>query len=287
MSELLVPTELTVGINACKRLSGAQWPEDFSQSSHLAWLNEWLSKMGHGAPDARMLQTLILRSPSYFGLRAISIMILDENDDAHNFASHGYPAEAIKLQNMYTTIEEKLPSVDAMLTGKVVALKNRSSIESYSTYLTAWASYVPWLNSLFAFPLLWDERLCGSVVWSFDNPNALDEFGNQLFTALTSILQSMMSNEFDKTRSVNPIGVGANTQLNALSQDDGLRRNYRMSDRQIEIATLIAAGATNREISKKLFFSESTARYETVKIYERLQVKNRAQAAAIIRSATN
>jgi hypothetical protein len=47
---------------------------------------------------------------------------------------------------------------------------------------------------------------------------------------------------------------------------------------------MIADGLTNREIAKTLNFSESTARYETIKIYERLQVKNRAQAAAMVRS---
>ena len=57
-----------------------------------------------------------------------------------------------------------------------------------------------------------------------------------------------------------------------------------MSDRQIQIAEMIADGATNKEIAQSLSFSESTARYETIKIYERLQVKNRAQAASVIRS---
>jgi DNA-binding NarL/FixJ family response regulator len=63
-----------------------------------------------------------------------------------------------------------------------------------------------------------------------------------------------------------------------------LETQYRMSARQLAIARMIADGATNREIAKALYFSESTARYETIKIYERLQVKNRAQAAALIRS---
>ncbi|MSY64193.1 MAG: DNA-binding response regulator, partial [Actinobacteria bacterium] len=59
---------------------------------------------------------------------------------------------------------------------------------------------------------------------------------------------------------------------------------YQMTPRQVEIARMIADGASNREIAQALFFSESMARYETVKIYERLRVKNRAQAAGMIRS---
>jgi DNA-binding CsgD family transcriptional regulator len=207
-------------------------------------------------------------------------MIIDENDNARNFAAHGYPADAIKLQNMYTTIEEKLPSVDAMLTGEAVFLKSREKLESYSSYLRAWVSYIPWMNSLMAFPLVDNERLRGSVVWAFDNDNAQDDFGVQLFTALTMIIQSMMVGEFADLR------VGNSTSpTKSLAKNDSteLQDKYHMSARQVRIAEMIADGATNREIAQTLNFSESTARYETIKIYERLQVKNRAQAASMIR----
>ena len=273
-------TPFRVGLNAVKRINEVEETGAYLQSSHLKWLIEWLSKLGHGAPDVRMLQTLILRSPSHLGLRAISIMIIDENDNARNFAAHGYPAEAIKLQNMYTTIEEKLPSVDAMLTGKAVFLKSREQLESYSSYLRAWVSYIPWMNSLMAFPLVDNERLRGSVVWAFDNDNAQNDSGVQLFTALTMIIQSMMVGEFADIR---VSGAMSQIKLCPKSENGELHEKYHMSSRQIRIAEMIADGATNREIAQTLNFSESTARYETIKIYERLQVKNRAQAAAMIR----
>lgn len=280
MTENVAASSVRTGLNAVKRINEGEEASAYFQSSHLKWLIEWLSKLGHGAPDARMLQTLILRSPSHLGLRAISIMIIDENDNARNFAAHGYPADAIKLQNMYTTIEEKLPSVDAMLTGKAVFLKSREQLESYSSYLRAWVSYIPWMNSLMAFPLVDNERLRGSVVWAFDNDNAQDDFGVQLFTGLTLIIQSMMVGEFADLRAGNSISLA---KLPAKNDSAELQDKYHMSARQVRIAEMIADGATNREIAQTLNFSESTARYETIKIYERLQVKNRAQAASMIR----
>ena len=280
MTENVAASSVRTGLNAVKRINEGEEASAYFQSSHLKWLIEWLSKLGHGAPDARMLQTLILRSPSHLGLRAISIMIIDENDNARNFAAHGYPADAIKLQNMYTTIEEKLPSVDAMLTGKAVFLKSREQLESYSSYLRAWVSYIPWMNSLMAFPLVDNERLRGSVVWAFDNDNAQHDFGVQLFTGLTLIVQSMMVGEFADLRVGNSTSLA---KLPAKNDSAELRDKYHMSARQVRIAEMIADGATNREIAQTLNFSESTARYETIKIYERLQVKNRAQAASMIR----
>jgi len=56
-----------------------------------------------------------------------------------------------------------------------------------------------------------------------------------------------------------------------------------LTERQLQIAGLIASGATNSAIARKLSFSDSTIRYETVKLYERLRVKNRSQAASRIR----
>lgn len=280
MTENVAASSVRTGLNAVKRINEGEEASAYFQSSHLKWLIEWLSKLGHGAPDARMLQTLILRSPSHLGLRAISIMIIDENDNARNFAAHGYPADAIKLQNMYTTIEEKLPSVDAMLTGKAVFLKSREQLESYSSYLRAWVSYIPWMNSLMAFPLVDNERLRGSVVWAFDNDNAQHDFGVQLFTGLTLIIQSMMVGEFADLRVGNSTSLA---KLPAKNDSAELQDKYHMSARQVRIAEMIADGATNREIAQTLNFSESTARYETIKIYERLQVKNRAQAASMIR----
>ena len=58
--------------------------------------------------------------------------------------------------------------------------------------------------------------------------------------------------------------------------------NLGLSDRQLVIAKMIAQGMTNRTIAKELGFSEATIRYETIKLYERLRVKNRSHAAARI-----
>ena len=250
----------------------------------LEMINEWLGRLGHSLPDSRLLQTLILRSPGILGLRAISIILFNENNSAINFSSHGYPDAATKLLDVYTTMEERLPSVDAMLTGKPVILNNRTEIEGYGDYLSAWVSYIPWLNSIMAFPLVNENMIVGSVVWGFDENKGVLGWELKLFSALSMILQSMapiqhINLDFGKQiprSEEEPTAIGEASTI--------LETKYRMTSRQVEISRMIANGASNREIAQALFFSESMARYETVKIYERLQVKNRAQAAGMIRS---
>jgi hypothetical protein len=238
MDELLMSKDVTTSLNTVKRINVIFSSQTIGAQECLVWINEWLTNLNHGAPDPRLLQTLILRSPGRIGLRAVSIMVLDNNDDARVFSAHGLPAEAIKLQNIYETIEEKLPSVDAMLTGKVVVLRNRSDLDDYSSYLSAFISYVPWLNSMMAFPLLDNGRLRGSVVWHFENDNAIADFGMELFTGLSLIVQNMMKTLFMELDTGEVITSKSLSVFARSSQTSELQTKYQMSDRQVEIARL-------------------------------------------------
>lgn len=52
-----------------------------------------------------------------------------------------------------------------------------------------------------------------------------------------------------------------------------------LSDREREVLTLIAAGATNREIAGRLYLSPHTIKEYTSSLYRKLGVRNRAEAA--------
>jgi len=57
----------------------------------------------------------------------------------------------------------------------------------------------------------------------------------------------------------------------------------QLTDREVEILNLIAQGLTNQEIAKKLFLSLETIRWYTKRIYSKMYVSNRTQAAALAR----
>jgi DNA-binding NarL/FixJ family response regulator len=52
-----------------------------------------------------------------------------------------------------------------------------------------------------------------------------------------------------------------------------------LSAREREVLTLIASGATNREIAERLFLSPHTVKEHASSLYRKLGVKNRAEAA--------
>lgn len=61
---------------------------------------------------------------------------------------------------------------------------------------------------------------------------------------------------------------------------DKSRHESDLSDQELQVLREIAAGATNREIAERLFWSEVTVKRKIQDIIEKLGVANRAQAIA-------
>lgn len=55
---------------------------------------------------------------------------------------------------------------------------------------------------------------------------------------------------------------------------------YSLSERETEIARLIAEGSTNKEIAKELFIAENTVKVHVKNILKKLELRNRQQLAA-------
>jgi DNA-binding CsgD family transcriptional regulator len=58
-------------------------------------------------------------------------------------------------------------------------------------------------------------------------------------------------------------------------------RPYGLTEREFEILALLGTGATNRQIARKLFISDRTVGVHVSRVLHKLQVTNRAQAAAV------
>jgi DNA-binding NarL/FixJ family response regulator len=59
-----------------------------------------------------------------------------------------------------------------------------------------------------------------------------------------------------------------------------LRRGSGLTDREIEVLKGVTEGWSDKELALKLFLSEATIKSHLRSIYRKLQVRNRAQAAA-------
>ena len=62
-------------------------------------------------------------------------------------------------------------------------------------------------------------------------------------------------------------------------------RNARLTERESELLALLPTGMTNRELSEHLHVSENTIKSHLRRLFAKLDVRNRAQAAALARTS--
>lgn len=77
----------------------------------------------------------------------------------------------------------------------------------------------------------------------------------------------------DVAKAVRMVGLGMTVFTPQSGQGDA-----QLSDREREILDLIASGATNREIAKRVHLSPYTVKEHTSALYKKLSVRNRAEA---------
>lgn len=76
-------------------------------------------------------------------------------------------------------------------------------------------------------------------------------------------------------RAVRTVGAGG-TVFEPVRDPGGAPAS--LTDRELEVLSLMSSGATNREIAQRLFLSPHTIKEHTSAIYRKLEVRNRAEA---------
>jgi DNA-binding NarL/FixJ family response regulator len=80
-------------------------------------------------------------------------------------------------------------------------------------------------------------------------------------------------------------GIRDAERLRPVACDDQRPNDNALSPRQMEIAALVAEGATNRTIAQRLNISEHTVEHHLSSIFVRLGLRSRAALAARIGTA--
>jgi DNA-binding NarL/FixJ family response regulator len=69
-------------------------------------------------------------------------------------------------------------------------------------------------------------------------------------------------------------------QFSDLSQKHTMER-FGLSDTEIELLSIVAEGATNREIAERLYWSETTVKRKLSDVFQKLDASDRAHAVAV------
>jgi DNA-binding NarL/FixJ family response regulator len=104
--------------------------------------------------------------------------------------------------------------------------------------------------------------------------------GYLLKSASAQVLASAIRQVGKGERLLSPALVGkVMREFQELSKDKA-RADSGLTDQELQVLRMIAAGATNKEIAEKLYWSEVTVKRKVQDILEKMGVANRAQAVA-------
>ena len=234
-----------------------------SPTLNVPWLNGYLTLITSGVSLEQFLRRINEEFSYIHRVELIQIFGFDHDGQLVPQISFGErgSSEVIRL-----TRDELHPVTDCARTEEVLAIADQKEYQlRYPT--------LNWGNGPALFiPLRLGPLVDGVFVISFEKHQSIDwDARSQLQEALVSVAHLA---HLIKIKSSHP------TELSSSGTESD--KSLGLSDRQIVIARMIAQGMTNRSIARELGFSEATIRYETIKLYERLRVKNRSHAAARI-----
>lgn len=199
-----------------------------------------------------------------------------------------------KLENYkYISRERKLPVADVINGGVEIYISSPAQLSAMYEEAKQWRE-LPTCLAIIPVKKLNVTVGCVSITLSerIETSDFIDAV--ETFRAFAYLLELLTVHELDGVQSLINLSSGLHSAqvLGGLSEkSQGTIRDNRayisagleLSDRQYQIARHIAGGSTNSAIARALGYSDATIRYETVKLYERLRVKNRSQASARIR----
>jgi DNA-binding CsgD family transcriptional regulator len=240
-------------------------------------------------------QHLVLNLLNAHKPRAAVISLFGIDGSLHAVGAFGMSPQALEA---YKTLSlwDSSPMSDAVRSGEPVVLSTPEDVqERYPWMGNAETPYEP----MAVWPLSLPSQRVGAVQLTFtETPDEeslrSDVTGVSAVLALYLSLLTSMASSPEKALSTlerddrnGGFPAASLSLVEGMAADDGAAHASRrpapgnLSDRQLRILGLMAKGLTNSQISKRVGFSESTVRQETMAIYRYFGVGGRREAVRL------
>lgn len=231
-----------------------------------------LAKKAHHVEN--FIQNLYLRCPNSWGLYGICLRKISSTNRltiVTQISNHDIPLK----ENIRITVDSKAPELEAIRFNVGIFFETRSALLNYSDEGAEICNNNPEIQGLVCLPITSEDEIWGTLEFLFDKEVECDEGIQDFFSCVAQIVGVAI----DHTSSTE-LKVSGQKDLDAETEKE--LADMKLTPKLKKIAAMISEGKTNTEIARALSYSESAARYETVKLYAMLRVKNRAEAGAAI-----
>ena len=226
-----------------------------------------------------LLRALVTQTLKPFGARGSAILLKNRDDQVSIQCEFGLRSDQSSALNDFS-LESAHPVALAMQTTNHVYVETAGGLDPiFGTE-----------ESILLIPIVHKEEIFGVLLLVFQKQSEMSGLDKYFFAIIANILTQSSICQLEKGSanwsSHNHAGA-KNENLASTQTFDHEAEQFLselgLTSRQHGIAIKIANGVTNREIAREMGYSEATIRYETIKLYERLRVRNRSHAAARIR----
>lgn len=231
-----------------------------------------LAKKAHHVEN--FIQNLYLRCPNSWGLTGICLRKITSTNKltvVTQISNHDIPL----TEHIRITVDSKAPELEAIRFNVGIFFETRSALLNYSDEGAEICNINPEIQGLVCLPITSNEEIWGTLEFLFEKEVECDEGIQDFFSCVAQIVGIAI----DHTSSTEQKESGQKTLDSDAERE---LAEMKLTPKLKKIAIMISEGKTNTEIARALSYSESAARYETVKLYAMLRVKNRAEAGAAI-----
>ncbi len=123
-----------------------------------------------------------------------------------------------------------------------------------------------------------DDVVGDVVLYTWDASSRLIELADDIGVAAVLLKTQPMSVVVETLENVAKGNTGAPTRVR---RGRSTMQPNELSERELEVLALVSAGLSNREIAEQLFVSVNTVKTHIARLYRRLGVRNRVEAASI------
>lgn len=238
----------------------------------------------------QICQQLVLDVLARHEPRQAAISLFGIDGSLHIVGEFGLSAEQVAVTSS-VSLWDADPMADAVRTGEVVTVEAAALGERYPHLAAGVASPV----SLVACPLTLPNQRVGVLrigVTALPDPAPLQADLGGVMAVLALYLSMLMSIATTPDRAIEILGAqdaarGFPTGEFAVLQrpaSPAKQPPTSLSDRQSQILALMALGMTNSQIAKRIGYSESTVRQESMVVYRFFGVGGRQEAVRVAES---
>jgi DNA-binding CsgD family transcriptional regulator len=205
-------------------------------------------------------QHLALETCADFRPRTVLISLFDSTGTVRTVGTFGVPL-ATQSDLALASLWDDVPASEAILNGSPLVF---ASVEEFVD----------------RYPNLRDhaELVAPAVIWPIQS-------GQQRFGAIHMQCEAIPDGEISDEE-LHGLGTVLSLYLRVTDyRPGGASAHTELTPRQLEVLGYMEQGATNGQIAKRLGFSESTIKQETMAIYRYFGVHSRAEAIRIIQSS--